>query len=81
MKYFIAYKYHRIEETFNEKNEKVVKQWDSYSSDALNLDFEIKSLEDVQRAEKYLYDLLNKEVIETQKVTALLLLSFQKLES
>lgn len=79
-KYFLSYKYHRVEEYINENNEKVIKQWDSYSSDPVMLDFQIRTFEDVQKAEKFLFDFLRRECEPlNQNVTALLLLGYHEL--
>ena len=81
MKYFVSYKYHRMQEEVNENNEKVLKQWDSYSNDVFDIDFSINNLDDIRTLENYIYNVLKKECeVRNQDITALLLLSFNKLE-
>lgn len=74
-KYFIGYKYHRIQEEVNENNEKIIKQWDSYSNDEFIIDYSLDSIEDIRKLENHIYRILKKECKkQNQQVTALLIL-------
>ena len=80
MKYYISYKYHRIEERV-ENNEKKKIEWSSYSSDSFDIDFEIKNEQDIDKLHHFIFDKLKPDCeIRNQQLTALLILGIFKLE-
>jgi len=82
MKYYISYKYHRIEEIVDEITfEKKIKHWDSFSSDSFEIGFEIKNEQDIDKLHHFIFDKLKPECeIRNQQLTALLILCVYKLE-
>lgn len=80
MKYYIGYKYDRIQNIVDVNGESQDVTYSSYSSDELIIDFEIRTLEDIRKVELFLFGKLNKNIPKDQQIISLLLLGIFKLE-
>lgn len=78
--YFLAYKYNTTREEEVDGVKKVLTMA-NYSSDRFELDFEIQTLEDVYKTEKYVHDVLKNQCEKRgHLIVGLLLLSFHRLK-